>query len=384
MTSIHDLLELALAAHASDLIVKAGSPPILRVDGAIVTADGPAVSAAQSEQVVHSIEASAQRERLLNPESSLNDEELLALAMGGDSGFTDPLATGDAAVEERDYVFSIPGLARVRANVYRQNATAAAALRIIPLSPPTLDELELPEALKDLAMQPRGLILVTGPTGSGKSTTLAAMLEHINRTAPRNIITIEDPVEFVFTDQQSVVQQREVGRDTPSFGAALTAALRQTPDVLMVGEMRTLEAIEAVLMAAEVGHLVLSTLHTTSAPSAVDRILNSFPPDRRPQVKSRLTATLTGVVAQRLVRRAEGTGRVAAVEIMVTSPTVMKLVEEENTNDLMTAIKEGSHYGMTSMNQTLSRLHREGKITSEEALANSPYTQELRQLLRHA
>jgi twitching motility protein PilT len=380
MTTIHDLLELALASRASDLIVKAGSPPILRVDGTITPSQTDPITAGDAEQIVQSIEASAQRERLLNPDIPLSEDDMLKMALGE----TEPdLKRNGEKTQERDYVFSIPGMARVRANVYRQSSSPAAALRIIPLRPPTLDELELPESLKDLALQPRGLILVTGPTGSGKSTTLSAMIEHINRSARRNIITIEDPVEFLFEDKQSVVQQREVGRDTPSFTSALTAGLRQTPDVLMVGEMRTLEAIEAVLMAAEVGHLVLSTLHTTSAPATIDRIQNSFPPDRRPQVKSQITATLTGIVAQRLVHRSDRPGRTAAVEIMTASPTILKLIEENNTSDLMTAIKEGGHYGMTSMNQSLERLQRKGMISAEEALANSPYPQELRQLLRH-
>jgi twitching motility protein PilT len=210
------------------------------------------------------------------------------------------------------------------------------------------------------------------------------MIEHMNRNSERNIITIEDPVEFVFKDKRSVIQQREVGRDTATFGSALNAAMRQTPDVLMVGEMRTIEAMEAALMAAEVGHLVLSTLHTTSAPAAVDRILNSFPPDRRPQVTSQLTATLTGIVAQRLVRRSDHPGRIAAVETLTASPTVLKLIEEGNSGDLVTAMREGSHYGMFTMNQTLEKLHRQGKVSTEDALDNSPHPQELRQLLRHA
>ncbi|MBW3621988.1 MAG: PilT/PilU family type 4a pilus ATPase [Armatimonadetes bacterium] len=380
MNTVHDLLEMALKAQASDVIVKAGSPPIFRVNGVITPASVPALSVQQAEQIVHSLEAAAQRERLLSAEDPLTEQEILKLTLGEEEP-----AYGDLEenIEEKDYVFSIPDLARVRANVYLQHGTPAAAIRIIPLAPLTIDELELPASLKDLALQPRGLILVTGPTGSGKSTTLAAMIEHINRNDERNILTIEDPVEFVFQDKRSVIQQREVGRDTPSFTSALNAAMRQTPDVLMVGEMRSLEAMEAVLAAAEVGHLVLSTLHTTSAPAAVDRILNSFPPDRRPQVVSQLTATLTGIVAQRLVRRSDQEGRVAAVETLTASPTVLKLIEEGNTGDLTNALREGSHYGMASMNQSLERLYRQGKISEEEALANSPHPQELRQLFRH-
>jgi twitching motility protein PilT len=381
MDSIHDLLELALKARASDLIVKAGSPPVLRVDGAIATADAPVMNTQQAERIVHSIEIASQRERLFQPDAELSEEEIFELALGDGAENAEDRSIAD---NERDFVFTIPGLARIRANVYRQNASSAAAIRIIPLQPLTLEELEMPSALQDLALQSRGLILVTGPTGSGKSTTLAAMIEHINRSARRNVITIEDPIEFVFQERQSIIQQREVGRDTSSFAAALTAALRQTPDVLMVGEMRTTEAMEAALMAAEVGHLVLSTLHTTSAPASIDRLLNSFPPERRPQVTSQITATLTGIVAQRLVPRADRPGLIAATEIMAPSPTVLKLIEEGNTGDLIAAIREGSHYGMTTFNQSLERLQRQGKISSDVALNSSNNPQELRQLLRHA
>jgi twitching motility protein PilT len=381
MNSIHDLLELAIHERASDLIVKAGNPPVLRVDGGIVPADAPVLSADDADRIIQSIEIAAQRDRLFQPDLNLSEEEILQLALGDD-------ATGETAEStleaERDLVFTIPGLARIRANVYRQRGTAAAAIRIIPLQPLTLDELEMPAALKELALQPHGLILVTGPTGSGKSTTLAAIIEHINRNQRRNIITIEDPVEFVFQEKLSVIQQREIGKDTPSFSSALNAALRQTPDVLMVGEMRTQEAMEATLSAAEVGHLVLSTLHTTSASAAIDRLLNSFPPDRRAQVTSQITATLTGIIAQRLVPRSDKPGRIAVTEVMASSPTVVKLIEDGNTGDLLSAMREGGHYGMSTFNQSLERLQRQDKISAEDALACSPYPQELRQLMRHA
>lgn len=380
MNTIHDILELALKSEASDVIIKVGSPPIFRVHGVISIASAPALTLRQTEEIVHSLEAAAQRERLLNSSEQSDEDAALQLAALEDKVSFD---LEEESIEEKDYVFSIPGLARIRANVYRQHGTPAAAIRIIPLAPRTIDELELPSTLKELAETPSGLILVTGPTGSGKSTTLAAMIEQINLNLERNIITIEDPIEFIFQDKKSVIQQREVGRDTPSFTSALNAAVRQTPDVLMVGEIRSIEAMEAVLMAAEVGHLVLSTLHTTSAPAAVDRILNSFPPERRPQITNQLTQTLSGIIAQRLVRRSDHPGRIAAVEVLTASPTVIKLIEDGTTADLHTAIRDGSHYGMTTMNQSLERLHRQGILSEEEALANSPHSQELRQLLRH-
>jgi twitching motility protein PilT len=368
--SIHDLLEAAIKAKASDLIIKVGSPPILRVNGRIQLMDLPPVTAEEARELGTSIRISAARDHLLRF-GGMPDAELEA-------------ASVESLVDEEDLVFTIPGLVRVRGNVYLQQGTVAASLRIIPLTPYTIDELELPATLKTLCTLKSGLILVTGPTGSGKSTTLAAMIEHINRERRVNIVTIEDPIEYVFEDKLAVIQQREVGKDTRSFTSALTAVMRQSPDVIMVGEMRDVEAMEATLTAAEVGHLVMSTLHTTSAPAAIDRIINAVPPHHKPQVTTQLASSLAGVIAQRLVNRADGSGRIAAVEIMTGSPTVCKLIEEGNTGDLPATIREGGHYGMISMNQSLAQLVSSGKITVEEAIENSPNVTELRQLLRQA
>ncbi|MGQ9524014.1 MAG: type IV pilus twitching motility protein PilT [Armatimonadota bacterium] len=372
MKSIHDLLEDAIQVRASDLIVKAGSPPIVRVNGRIQLLDMPPVTAAEAEELGMSVRLSAARDRILRYGSDGLPEE-------------EPAVFGrESLLDEQDLVFTIPDLVRVRGSVYLQHGTVAVALRIIPLHPYTIDELELPPVLKTLCSLRSGLILVTGPTGCGKSTTLAAMIEQINRERQANIITIEDPIEYVFEDKQAVIQQREVGKDTRSFAAALTAVMRQSPDVIMVGEMRDLDAMEATLAAAEVGHLVMSTLHTTSAPAAVDRIVNAFPPYHKPKIVTQLANSLAGVIAQRLVNRADGSGRIAAVEVMTGSPTVCKLIEEGNTGDLPATIREGSHYGMVTMNQSLVQLVGSGTITIEEALENSPNTTELRQLLRQA
>jgi len=370
--SIHDLLEDAIRVRASDLIVKAGSPPILRVNGRIQLMDMAPVTPSEAEELGMSVRLSAARDRILRYGHEAVPEE-------------EPTAFGrESLVDEQDLVFTIPGLVRVRGSVYLQHGTVAAALRIIPLHPYTIDELELPSALKTLCTLRSGLILVTGPTGCGKSTTLAAMIEQINRERRANIITIEDPIEYVFEDKLAVIQQREVGKDTRSFAAALTAVMRQSPDVIMVGEMRDLDAMEATLAAAEVGHLVMSTLHTTTAPAAVDRIINAFPPHHKPKIVTQLANSLAGIIAQRLVNRSDGSGRIAAVEIMTGSPTVCKLIEEGNTGDLPTTIREGSHYGMVTMNQSLAQLVESGTISVEEALENTPNVGELRQLLRQA
>jgi twitching motility protein PilT len=368
MTTVHDLLEYALAQKASDLMIKAGSPPILRVDGRVVLTELPSMSAADCLETVRSIQMAAGRDQLLNLEG-----QPTKLEPAPEISFLQP--------DERDYVFTIPNLVRVRANVFLQQGTLAAALRIVSLKPHSLDELGLPPILKDLALQRGGLILVTGATGSGKSTTLAALVDHINHHRRCNVITIEDPIEYVFHDDQSVIYQREVRKDSPSFMSALHAVLRQTPDVIMVGEMRRQETMEATLMAAEMGHLVLSTLHTISAPATVDRILNAFPAQRQAQILAQLTTTLRGIVAQRLVQKKDG-GRVAAVEVMTASPSVLKLIEDGQMGNLAATIREGGHYGMVSMNQSLERLVRDDTITLDEAMASSPNPTELRQLLR--
>jgi twitching motility protein PilT len=273
----------------------------------------------------------------------------------------------------------------VRANVFLQRTTLAAALRIIPLQPPTLEQLGLPAGVKDLCGQREGLILVTGPTGCGKSTTLAAMLDQINGTRACNIVTIEDPIEYVFEDKMGVLLQREVGRDTRSYESALKSVLRETPDVIMIGEMRDVETMRVALLAAEMGHLVFSTLHTSSAVATVDRIINAFPPHEKPRIRTELAAVLTGVLSQRLIRKADGPGRVVAVEVMThASPTVRKQIDEGNSAELYAAIRDGGHFGMNTMNQALEKLYQAKLISHDDAIANAGNVAELRQMLRRS
>ncbi|HEY3376384.1 MAG TPA: PilT/PilU family type 4a pilus ATPase, partial [Armatimonadota bacterium] len=315
--SIHDLLELAVKHRASDVILKASSPPAFRIDGRVKISNGAALNPTLIYDFCQEVIFAAGRDLLLNQGSAdaLQVEEqskqLLAQLEHG---------------EELDLDFTVPELMRVRANLFKQRHSYGASLRIIPLRPFTFEELNLPTNLRDFARLPQGLVLITGPTGSGKSTTLAAVLQYINETRESNIITIEDPIEYIFADKKSVVHQREVGQDTKSFAAGLRSVLRQTPDVIMIGEMRDADTISVALNAAEMGHLVISSLHTTSAPAAIDRILHAFPPHDQPFIRLQLAGVLGGVVAQKLIPRANGVGRLPAVEIMSNSPTVRKYI----------------------------------------------------------
>ncbi|MCC6444634.1 MAG: PilT/PilU family type 4a pilus ATPase [Armatimonadetes bacterium] len=378
MKSIHELLEVAIQKRASDLLIKAGSPPALRVDGkiAITTLDVPYSD--DTEQLARDIIDSATRDFLLQHRMTKVNEEVL----GYDPAEAKMKLLRDR--EEVDVIFTIPNLVRVRANLYIQRGSIGAVLRIIPLKPHTIEQLGLPAVLKDLATQPQGLMLVTGPTGCGKSTTLAAIIDFINSSRQANIVTVEDPVEYVFEDKKSIVNQREIGTDTKSFAAALRSVLRQTPDVIMIGEMRDVETMNVAMTAAEVGHLVLSTLHTTSAASTIDRIVNSFPPYQKQQVCTQLANSLTGVISQRLVPRAGGIGRIVATEILTSSPTTKKFIEDGETSELYTSMRDGYHFGMHTMNQSLEKLYHEKMISYEDAIANAGNAAELRQMLRRA
>jgi twitching motility protein PilT len=375
--TIHDLLELAIKNRASDLLVKAGSPPALRIDGRITITDLPSLSGDGAEEMAQSVLYTASRDYLLQfrgpNEATLQDLNVASTKM-----------KELQQKEEIDIVFTIPDLVRVRANIFLQRSSIALALRIIPLKPFTIEELGLPPVLKDLTTHPQGLILVTGPTGSGKSTTLAAMLDHINVTCCKNIVTVEDPIEYVFQDKQCVIHQREVGRDTNSFRAALRSALRQTPDVIMVGEVRDAETMGVAMTAAEMGHLVFSTLHTNSASATINRIINAFPPHEKSQVRAQLATVLLGVISQRLARHVSGSGRVAAVEIMTTSPSVRKHIDEGNTDEIYAVVRDGLHFGMNTMNQSLEKLYQNRLVSYDEAIANAGNLAELRQLLRRS
>lgn len=377
MVSIHDLLDLAIKERASDLLLKSGAAPAMRVDGQITSTSLPPLTAEQTEELAQSIIYTASRDYLLQFKGT-GPEKLQDLDVAGEK------MRQLQAAEELDLVFTIPGLVRVRANLFLQRTTLAAALRIIPLSPPSLDDLGLPGVARDLCRHREGLILVTGPTGCGKSTTLAAMLDEINTTRSCNIVTIEDPIEYVFEDRKSVILQREVGRDTRSYEAALKSVLRETPDVIMIGEMRDVETTRVAVLAAEMGHLVFSTLHTNSAAATVDRIVNAFPPHEKNLLRAELASVLIGVLSQRLIRKADGPGRVVAVEVMTHSPTVRKQIEEGNSAELYAAIRDGGHFGMNTMNQALEKLYQAKLISYDDAIANAGNVAELRQMLRRS
>lgn len=377
LISIHDFLELAIQNRASDLLIKAGAPPAFRVDGRIVAAQREIISAEESESIAQNIIYAASRDRLLKLGAAGRRAE------SGDQEEADATLARLRELEEVDLVFTIPNLIRVRANLYLQQGTIAAALRIIPLVPRTLDQLNLPPVLKEVVSKPQGLVIVTGPTGSGKSTTLAGLIEEINGSRACNVVTVEDPIEYVFRDKKSMIQQREIGQDTRSFSSALRAVLRQSPDVIMLGEMRDPATIEVALTAAEVGHLVLTTLHTNGAPQTIERIMNSFPGDKRPQIAAQIAGGLLCVASQRLVLCAGGVGRVPTVEVMTGSPTVKRQIESFDLAGLGETIREGAHFGMQTLNSSLAQLVARGAITTDTALTTSPDPAELRQLLRN-
>ena len=374
MLSIHDLLEVALRHKASDLVIKAGAAPALRVDGKMMLTDLAVMLPEQTRELAYEIMFSASRDVLLQyPDAKDCDAE-------ADSA-DEKMKTLESKAE-LDMVFTIPNMARVRANLFLQRGTVGASLRLIPLHPQTIEDLGLPAILKKTALEPQGLVIITGPTGSGKTTTMAALLEEINRHKHSNIFTVEEPIEYVFKDKKSVVHQREVGLYTRSFAAALRSVTRQSPDVIAIGELRDREAMEVAMTAAEIGHLVVTTLHTTSAAATVDRIVNSFPEHLKQKVCQQLGASLLCVTSQRLVRKAQGAGRVPAVEVMMASPTVKKQLEDGETGDLYASIRDGSHFGMNTMNQALEKLHQAKVITYEDAIQFAGNPAELRQMLR--
>jgi twitching motility protein PilT len=348
---LEPLCRLAVEQKASDLFLKAGSPPGLRMHGRIVPTDLPVLSGEETEQAAH----------------SLMTEEQVAR-------FRD--------YHELDLAFTLGDLARFRCNIYQQRGSIGLVLRIIPLEIYTLDELGMPRNLADMTKYHQGCVLVTGPTGCGKSTTLAAMMDLINRTRRCHMVTVEDPIEFVHEDRQAIVSQREVGIDTESFWDAMKYVVRESPDVILVGEMRDAETMRVALTAAETGHLVFSTVHTVSAGDTIERIVNIFPPHEKTQICLRLSTALLAVISQKLIARSDGTGRVAAVEVMVNTPTIAKLIEEGRSSQIYSAITEGGYWGMQTMNQSLLKFCRAGVVTEEDALANAGNLTELKQMLR--
>jgi len=278
---------------------------------------------------------------------------------------------------ELDFAYSIPGVSRFRANVFQQRNSMGAVFRVIPIDIPTLEQLALPKVCSYLAERPRGLVLVTGPTGSGKSTTLAAMVDHINANRALHIMTLEDPIEFMHRNKMSYVNQREIGEDTHSFASALRRVLRQDPDVILVGEMRDLETISAAITAAETGHLVLATLHTTGGPETVDRIIDVFPPHQQQQVRMQVSTSLQGVLSQTLLRTTDGRSRVLAMEVMLGVPAIANLIREGKTHQMDTVIQGGGAQGMQTLDQSLKVLLNSGKITFEEAMSKAKSPKDL-------
>src|SRR6202171_2062389 len=340
---LNEILQVALRGGASDIHLKAGLPPMFRVDGSLVP---------------------------LKDARRLPPEEISRMAFGI---MNDYQKEKFKAQNELDLAYGVPGLGRFRVNVFQQRGTIGVVLRVIPFKISTIDQLLLPKVLEKIAGEQRALILVTGTTGSGKSTTLAAMVDHITRPAPSHIMTIEDPIEFLIRDKRSIVNQREVGVDTLSFAQALKSALRPDPDVILVGEMRDLETIETALTASETGHLVLSTLHTLDATETIARIVSAFPPHQQKQVRLQLGSVLRGVVSQRLVPRADGKGRVAAVEVLVCNGRVREMIEDKDrTKEITQAISQSfTTYGMQTFDQSLMMLFKQNIITYEEALRQS-------------
>lgn len=340
------LCRLALQTRASDIHLKVGQPPMFRIDGDIrPLTDHPPLTNDELGKALWDIMSPVQREKFKN--------------------------TNDC-----DLAHSVPGVARFRCNVFRSQQRIGAVLRAIPSTVKSIDELKLPQVLKKIAREPRGMILVTGATGSGKSTTLASIIEEINRNLPHHILTIEDPIEFVFTDQKSIVNQREVGLDATNYHAALRAALRQDPDVILIGELRDLETVEIAMHAAETGHLVLGTLHTIDAHETINRLLGFFEPHQQHQMRLQLGSVLRSVVSQRLVPAAGGKGRVAAMEIMINTGTVYECIVDANrTREIRDHIRRGrAQYGMVTFDQSLYELITTNAVTQADGLrfANNP------------
>ncbi len=336
---------------ASDLHLTAGAPPMIRSRGGLVALEGYApLTPADTREIIYSILSGAQRQRLENN-------------------------------WQIDFAYAVPGHVRFRVNAYFQRGALGAAFRLIPFEVVPLDQLGLPPVLREFADKPRGLVLVTGPTGSGKSTTLASIIDVINQTRHDHIMTIEDPIEFLHNHKCCIVNQRELGSDATSFADALKAALRQDPDVILVGEMRDTETISTAITAAETGHLVFATLHTQDAPQTIDRIVDSFSGEQQGQIRAQLSVALQGVVTQTLVPTADGSGRAVAAEIMIPTPAVRNLIREAKTHQLYSVIQTGSKYGMQTMDASLAGLVRSGQITKAVAEQRAHSVEEMNRLL---
>jgi len=337
---LYDVLAVCVKQKASDLHLTSGEPPVLRIDGQLRRMNLPVLNARDLKVMIYSV---------------LTDEQQIA--------FERDL--------ELDFALSLPGLERFRINVHRQKGVVEAAIRRVPLQVPTLERLGLPSIVSELSRKPNGLVLVTGPTGMGKTTTLAAMVELINTERECLVITIEDPVELVYENKRSIIKQREVSTDTHSFSAALRYAMRQDPDVIVVGEMRDLETISTALTAAETGHLVLATVHTPDAPQTISRIIDVFPSNQQEQIKLQIADSLQGIVSQLLLPSSRGVGRVMATEIMIATPAIRNLIREQQIQQIPSVIQTGTKHGMHTMDKSLLDLYRCGMITKEVALSKA-------------
>jgi twitching motility protein PilT len=349
-SGLNDYLIDAVSAGASDLHITVGLPPMIRVKGQVQSLDYPELTANVTREMIYDILTNEQRSRLENE-------------------------------WELDFAYSIPRLARFRTNVYFQRGSMGAAFRTIPTDIMSFEKLGLPSVIEDISDKPRGLVLVTGPTGSGKSTTLASMIDRINATRREHIMSVEDPIEFLHTHKSCIVNQREVNQDTKSFSEALKRALRQDPDVILVGEMRDLETISLAVTAAETGHLVFGTLHTQDAPQTVDRIIDVFPSHQQAQIRTQLANALQGIVTQTLIPKRDGSGRTVACEVLVPTSGIRNLIREGKNHQIYSAMQTGSKFGMQTMDAALVDLLRSGTVSREEAEKRSNDPEEMNRLM---
>ena len=347
---IEDIVNEGSARKASDIHITVGIPPTFRVNGELVPYTDENLSPDETENLVR---------------QTMSEDQFKMLMEKG----------------EYDFSYSSPGKGRYRVNAYTQRGSLGMALRIIPLEIPTMQQLGLPAVISDLARLPRGLILVTGPTGSGKSTTLATMIDQINKERKVHILTLEDPIEYLHSHKRSIVNQREIGSDSRSFTSALRGALREDPDVILVGEMRDLDTISIAITAAETGHLVLSTLHTLGSAKTIDRIIDVFPPHQQQQVRVQLSSVIQAVISQQLLPRADGKGRVAAHEIMISTPAIRNLIREDKVHQIDTAIQTGGKFRMHTMDSSLVNLYNRGLISRDVALTQSINHEEMKKYI---